>query len=88
VLLGSSGRCEPQGRGRAQSYVRVNLGPFYLSWFLSFGMVIALSCSERLRKQYPLNYCFLVRPPPPSTSPVHSGAKFVSLKKNRLITAS
>jgi len=40
--------------------VRVNLWPFYLSWFLSFGMIIALSCSERLRKQYPLNICFLV----------------------------
>ena len=46
---------------RAQLYVRLNRWPFYLSWFLSFGMIIAMSCSERLRKQYPLNYLFLVR---------------------------
>ncbi len=64
VMPSSSGRVEPQGWGRAQTYVRVNLWPFYLSWFLSFGMIIALSCSERLRKQYPLNICFLVRKHP------------------------
>ena len=52
---------EPCGCGGAQSYVRLNRWPFYLSWFLSFAMIIAMSCSERLRKQYPLNYCFLVR---------------------------
>lgn len=46
---------------RTQAYVRVNGWPFYLSWILSFGIVIALSCSDRLRKQYPINYLFLVR---------------------------
>ncbi|KAK9845898.1 hypothetical protein WJX81_005493 [Elliptochloris bilobata] len=40
-------------------YVRINRWPFYLSWFLSFGMIIAMACSERLRKQYPINYVFL-----------------------------
>lgn len=44
-----------------QSYVRLNRWPFYLSWFLSFGMIIAMGCSERLRKKYPINYLFLVR---------------------------
>lgn len=52
---------------RRQNYVRVNLWPFYLSWFLSFGMIIAMSCSNRLRRQYPVNYIFLVRWPPQST---------------------
>ena len=44
-----------------QNYVRLNRWPFYLSWFLSFGMIIAMGCSERLRKKYPINYLFLVR---------------------------
>jgi hypothetical protein len=45
-----------------QVYVRANPWPFYLSWGLSFVMIIALSCSETLRRKYPMNVIFLVRP--------------------------
>lgn len=40
-------------------YVRQNAWPFYLSWALSFGMLIAMSCSETLRRKYPTNVLFL-----------------------------
>ena len=40
-------------------YVRQNAWPFYLSWALSFGMLIAMSCSESLRRKYPTNVLFL-----------------------------
>ena len=40
-------------------YVRQNAWPFYLSWALSFGMLIAMSCSETLRRRYPTNVLFL-----------------------------
>jgi hypothetical protein len=34
-----------------QNYVRVNPWPFYLSWALSFGMLLVLACNERLRRK-------------------------------------
>jgi len=40
-------------------YVRQNAWPFYLSWALSFGMLIAMACSETLRRKYPTNVLFL-----------------------------
>eukprot|EP00884_Botryococcus_braunii_P021183 jgi/Botrbrau1/7749/Bobra.0159s0178.1 len=42
-----------------KTYVRVNPWPFYVSWGLSFAMIIALSCSESLRRKYPMNVIFL-----------------------------
>lgn len=35
-----------------QAYVRSNPWPFYLSWGLSFGLLLFISCSERLRRRY------------------------------------
>lgn len=49
--------------GAEQTYVRVNPWPFYLSWGLSFVMIIALSCSDTLRRKYPMNVIFLVHAP-------------------------
>lgn len=40
-------------------YVRQNAWPFYMSWALSFAMLIAMSCSETLRRKYPTNVLFL-----------------------------
>lgn len=37
-----------------QAYVRSNPWPFYLSWGLSFGLLLFISCSERLRRRYAL----------------------------------
>ena len=36
-------------------YVRQNAWPFYASWALSFGTLIALSCSEKVRRVHPYN---------------------------------
>ncbi len=35
----------------SQNYVRFNPWPFYLSWALSFGMLLVLACNERLRRK-------------------------------------
>lgn len=36
-------------------YVRQNAWPFYASWALSFATLIALSCSEKIRRVHPYN---------------------------------
>lgn len=40
-------------------YVRQNAWPFYMSWALSAGILIALSCSEKVRRVHPYNICAL-----------------------------
>ncbi len=36
---------------RAQRYVQSTPWPFYLSWGLSFGLLLVLACNERLRRK-------------------------------------
>ena len=33
---------------------------FFASWVLALALLITMSCSTRVRRKYPLNYCFLV----------------------------
>jgi FtsH-binding integral membrane protein len=40
-------------------YVKQNAWPFYLSIGLSFGLLIGMACSEKLRRVYPYNVAFL-----------------------------
>ena len=39
--------------------MRYNAWPFYLSWGLSFAMLMAMACSDKVRRQYPTNVLFL-----------------------------
>ena len=41
-------------------YVRENAWPFYLSIGLSFGLLIGMACSDKLRRVYPYNVVALV----------------------------
>ena len=38
-----------------KGYIRTNAWPFYMSWALSFGVLIALSCSDKIRRVHPYN---------------------------------
>ncbi|KAL6754840.1 inhibitor of apoptosis-promoting Bax1-domain-containing protein [Haematococcus lacustris] len=40
-------------------YVRTNPWPFYMSWGTAFGLMLVISCNERLRRRYPANMIML-----------------------------
>jgi hypothetical protein len=43
-----------------QDYVTTNQWVFWASWITAFGLIITMSCSNRVRRKFPLNMIFLV----------------------------
>ena len=43
-----------------QAYIAQNQWLVIATWALAFGLLIAMSCSTRLRRKFPINYIFLV----------------------------
>lgn len=43
-----------------QEYVTTNQWVFWVSWITALGLIITMSCSNRVRRKFPLNFVFLV----------------------------
>ncbi len=42
-----------------QAYLRANPWPFYVSWVISFVLMLVLVCVESARRKYPTNFLLL-----------------------------